>query len=250
MIHLLSRIGISGELIKGIRHFDRVEASGSTASWNLGALYRFTDSWVAGISFFPPFDVGPDSNASTNLSGFNQSILSPGILGLGLGFMPNRFFKAGISILAVGGTQNTALLYDQNIAYGKKLSFQPRIGASYVFFEYPFLSMELALGLYDEVSRIEAQDNRFHKTFALDVNPWFINTGIGADGASHYYNWIVSLGVDVVRTLRTFEIIPKDPVPNLKGSFPSPITRGQSQEFVKPTLQEVKQIIIDIPEKI
>jgi hypothetical protein len=254
-------IGVSVGFDKGIRKFNGDDYSGAHVSGQIGALYKLGDHWVLGASYTPGLDIGPSNDTSEPSSfGFNQTIKVPSITSVGIGFMPNRFFKAGLSILAVSGTGDTALLYDQNVNYGEAFTLQPRLGASYVLAEWHFLKVELAMGTYYEVSRVQGQGNREHGTFGLDVNPWFINTGIGTDMAKDYKNWSVSVGIDLVRTLRTFEIIPKDPVPPYEGTLP-PIfkinpngladgfTQGETKIMSPPTANDVKDIVQDIPKR-
>lgn len=254
-------VGLSLEYDKGIRRFDGNDFSSNHISFQVGALYKLEDHWVIGASFTPAIDIAP-SHEEYGIStfGFNQTIRIPSLTSVGLGFMPNRFFKAGATLVFVGGTSDTALLYDQSLAYGQNFTLQPRIGASYILAEYNFLKIELALGTYFEVSRVQGQGNRTHGTFGLDINPYFINTGIGTDIAAKYRNWSISVGIDIVRTLRTFDIIPKDTVPAIEGTFP-PIfkvnsdgladgfTQGETKTSSPPSAEEVQKIVQDIPRR-
>ena len=255
-------IGMALQYDKGIRHFDGNDFSSSHISFQIGALYRLENHWILGASFTPAIDISPSDDVSdASTFGFNQTIRIPSLTSVGVGFMPNRFFRAGASLTLVGGTPDTALLYDQTINYGQILTLQPRIGASYVLVDYHFIKVELAMGSYFEVSRIAGQSNRLHETFGFEVNPWFINTGIGTDVAERYKNWFVSIGIDIVRTFRTFEIIPKDTVPPLNGSFPSMLkisanglpdsfTEGEKKTSSPVSAKQVQQIIENIPNRI
>jgi hypothetical protein len=252
--------GVSLQYDKGIRRFDGNDLSTDHFSFQVGALYKLGDHWVMGASYTPAIDISPSGDNSVNAFGFNQKIRVPSVTAFGFGFMPNRFFKAGLEVLAVGGTPDTALLYDQTIGYGNNFTLQPRLGASYILVEYEFLKVELAAGTYYEVSRINGQANREHGTFGLDINPWFINTGVGTDMAKGYSNWTFSVGIDLVRTARTFEIIPKDTVAPFNGEFP-PIfklsadgladgfTQGESKNESPPTAAQVQKIVTDIPKR-
>ena len=255
-------VGIALQYNKGIRKFDDKDYSGSHFSFQLGVLYRLEDHWVLGASFTPAIDIAP-SEEDDHISsyGFNRSIRIPSISAFGIGFMPNRFFKAGASLLAVSSTSNTALFYDQSIGVGQRYSLQPRLGASYILADFHSFKIELAVGTYYAVSRVDGEVSRLHGTFGLDVNPWFFNTGIGADLASNYKNWSVSIGIDLVRTMRTFELIPKDPVAPFDGTFPSPLkisangladgfTQDEPKTASPPTVSDVQKIVEDIPKRI
>src|SRR5690606_1688100 len=99
-------------------------------------------------------------------------------------------------------------------------SLIPRLGASYVIGEFRNLKIEAAAGTYYVPSRLSDVGSRIHGTLGVEVNPYFFNTGVGFDVARDYRNFIVSLGVDIVRALRAIQVIPKDPVPPLRGFFP------------------------------
>ena len=95
----------------------------------------------------------------------------------------------------------------------------------------------------------------------LEVNPWFVNTGLGFDFASGYKNVMFTVGIDLVRTLRTLEIIPKDPVPFHNDYLPPPMilsgeglpdgfTTGEEKKAGPPSLGDIGDIILMIPQKI
>jgi hypothetical protein len=161
----------------------------------------------------------------------------------------------------VGSSRDTALLRDQAITVGEGTTFQPRLGASYIIGQYQHLKIAASAGTYYETSRIATEPNRLHFTSALQVNPWFVNLGAGVDRATNYDNFFISVGFDFVRGLRTFEIIPKEPVPPLNGfwpkplekqsdGLPDPLTVGEAKKYSGPTAADVQNIIRDIPTKI
>jgi hypothetical protein len=195
------------------------------------------------------------------MPGFARPIESPMILNLGAGWIPNRFATAGFSIAAVGSTRNTALLLDDDTLVGRSFTLQPRVGVSYVLGQWEFIRLTGAAGGYYEVSRIAGNANRLHGTGALNANIYFVNAGIGVDRAERYNNFFVSVGFDIVRTLRTFGIIPKDSVPPYNGFFPSAtavqsdglpdgLTYGERKKYAAPSVGDVAEIIEQIPENI
>lgn len=262
MLNKKLAVGTSIGFDKGIRKISGQDLSGSHASAQLGVLYKLEDHWVLGASYSPGLTIGPTSNAvDPAVASFNQDIQVPHLFAVGLGFMPNRYFKAGFSVLGVTGTPGAALLFDQAVSNGERFTAQPRIGASYILGEWHFLKVELAVGSYYEPSRISGIPNRTHGTFGLDLNPWFFNTGVGTDCAKGYVNWNFSIGVDLVRTFRFFQVIPADPVPFYEGAFP-PIfkinangladgfTQGEVKTISPPSATDVKNIVQDIPQKL
>ena len=195
------------------------------------------------------------------MPGFAQAIKTPMLLTVGSGWIPNRFFRVGFALLAVGKTKNTALLRDETISVGNTFTLQPRVGSSYIIGEYKNLKIETFLGTYYETSRIRGFPHRLHGTYGLQVNPWFVNTGFGVDVAKNFNNVFVSIGIDIVRTLRTLDIIPKDTITPLRGFFPKPLEMkadglsaalrvGEETTSAPPTVGDVSQIISDIPERI
>lgn len=195
------------------------------------------------------------------IPGFNQSVVRPSLLTLGAGWIPNRYFKVGLSATLAGATENTALLYDQSIFTGQSATWVPRLGVSYVLAEYSNFKVEAAAGTYYEFSRIQGQSNRAHVTSGLEVNPSFINLGVGFDVASGFQNYIVSAGIDIVRTARAFDIIPKETVPFYRGFFPniksispdglpSGLSAEDAKRFDKQSVEQVGKIIEDAPANI
>ncbi len=256
-------IGLGPEIVKAVREIGATGNSAWGASYRLGALYRLPTHAVLGASFSPRTTVGPasDPQYQDDMPGFNRSVVLPMKIDIGAGWLPNRFFKAGLSLSYVGATQNTALLADETVSTGAHPTWVPRLGASYVIAEFAKLKIEAAAGAYYEVSRLDDYPDRIHGTGGLEVNPYFVNLGAGFDISSGYKNVIFSIGIDIVRTARTFELIPKDPVPPYDGfwpradhvsadGLPAGLTMGEPKKYSEPGLGDVKDIVQQIPEKI
>jgi hypothetical protein len=256
-------VGIAAKFMKAVREIDGFSDDKTAWGIQIGALYRLVDHVVLGGSFSPQTTIDPSipPSGQSAINGFDRAIISPARLALGIGWMPNRFFKAGVSVFVIAPTKNTALLYDQTLAYGQKTSIQPRVGASYVLAEYTNFKMEWAAGMYYESSRIDTEPSRLHYTTGLEANPYFINTGAGFDLAPGYQNVMLSVGIDLVRLARTYNIIPKDPVPAYDGFFPSfhqisadgmpdAMTTGETKSVAPIKLDDVGTIVKEIPEKI
>lgn len=255
-------IGVAFGFDKGIRKFSGADLSGTHVSGQIGALYKVKDHWILGASYTPALTIGPTSNALTDdVTSFNQNIETPNVIAIGLGFRPNRFFKAGFSLLGITPTPDTTLLYDQTVANGQQFTVEPRLGASYILGEWHFIKVELAVGTYYEQSRVQDIPNRTHGTFGLDVNPWFINTSLGVDTSRDYTDWVVTAGIDLVRTFRFFKIIPPDPVPFYEGAFPpifkannnglpDGMTLGEPKAISPPSAKDVTKIVKSVPAKL
>ena len=192
------------------------------------------------------------------MPGFNRAVIRPLLATAGAGWIPNRFFKLGLSLTYAGATQNTALLSDQSVTTGAYATWVPRLGASYVLAEYTNFKVEGALGSYFDHSRLSDSSNRVHATAGLEANPYFMNLGTGIDVADGYKNIMLSVGIDIVRTARAFDIIPKEPVPAINKAWPSAfvvmsdglpegLTRGEERNFGSTSVLQVEKIIEDVP---
>ena len=255
--------GVSLELLKAVRELNDSAANSYGLSYQVGALYRFPYHIVLGASFTPLAKVGPAGNpdAQTILPGFNRAVIRPLLASVGAGWLPNRFFKIGLSLTYVGATENTALLADQTVTTGAVATWVPRLGASYIFAEYNNFKVEGAIGTYFDSSRLSDSSNRVHATAGIEANPYFINLGTGIDIADGYKNIMLSVGIDIVRTARAFDIIPKDPVPALNKRFPNALaivsdgmpeglTRGEARTYGSTSVGQVEKIIEEVPANI
>lgn len=253
-------IGASAILVSTSQVTDTSSQSTSDLTTKLGILYRRNDRLTFGTSFRPGYETSPQQQPSS-ITNFFQPVQTPWILSQGVGWYPNRLFKTGATLVVFGKTSNTGLLKDQT-PNGREITYQPRIGASYVFGDFRNLKMEFSMGSYWESAASGINLSRLHQTMGLQINPYFVNTGIGIDRSKGYRNIIVSIGVDLVRTLRALEIIPKDNVKPQQRFFPDPfdsdckgLPEGMCDEKRKkserpPSLSDVKKIIEKIPERV
>jgi hypothetical protein len=256
-------IGATFEITKAVREINDISNDCFGTSYQLGALYRLPNHVLLGLSYMPEVTVGPASNTAYQaiMPGFNQTVARPLLVTFGSGWIPNRFFKMGASVTYAGNTENTALLYDQTITTGARPTWVPRMGVSYVLAEYSNFKVEGAAGSYYEFSRLSSEANRLHVTAGLEANPYFINLGAGFDVAIAYQNFIVSVGVDIVRAARAFDIIPKESVPPYNGLFPrvthispdglpSGLTRGEQSAYQATSVEQVGKIVEEVPQNI
>lgn len=255
-------LGASVELNHATRSLSEESHTAAKLSYKVGAMYHVRNHYVVGASFSPGLEIGGRASSThPDLPGFDQPIRTPPYLNIGAGWIPNRYFRLGFAVVAVGKTRDTALLRDQSIATGTRNTLQPRVGASYIMAQYQHLKITAAAGLYYERSRNQGQPNRIHTTAAVNINPWFVNLGVGVDRAHKYNNLFVSVGVDIVRTFRTFDLIPKETVPPLGGfwpepfkmeadGLPAPITSGEKKKYQDASVKDVGEIIQAIPKNI
>jgi hypothetical protein len=139
-------IGVAAELDKAVRELGSYTYDSYAPSFALGALLRGPDHLIFGVSYTPPLTIGaaPNQPDQAEMPGFNQAYLRPSQLNFGVGWVPNRFFKTGLSLAYVGDTANTALLADQSIVTGATPTWVPRIGESYVLAEFSILTSSIS----------------------------------------------------------------------------------------------------------
>lgn len=184
--------------------------------------------------------------------------------GIGLGFIPNRLFRADLSLHAVDVTPDTALLADESRRTGTHMTLEPRVGAAYVFGDFRSMRATGFAGAYLEPSRITGFDSRFHATGGLELKWSFVNFGVGFDFARGYHNRLASIGIDPFTVMEKLSIIPRPPTRQPKGFLPNPryfsdeglpnsihlSNRTESiQKASEPGIDPI-QIGIDIPKKI
>jgi len=256
-------LGIDIGFSSATRNLGPYSFGGTALNTEFGALYRLHDRILIGASFQPGSTIKPSGSAQTQteLPGFNQAILMPSVFAVGVAWVPNRFFKLGTDLHIVGTTPNSALLANENEIVGASWTLQPRLGGSYRFAEFKNFTLEYQLGTYFETSRIEGVSDRLHGTTSLEMTAWFVNTGVGFDYADQYQNFILVVGIDVIRTLRVFDIIPNDPSPPYQGFFPPPtrqvpeglpqgMTDGEPRTDTPISVQDATRIIKNIPTRI
>ena len=217
--------------------------------------------FLLGTSFSTPLHysgAGEEMQEPISLPGFFQAVEVPWRASLGLGFIPNRFFRADVTLHLLGASAHTALLRDEQARVGERVTPQPHIGAAYVFADFKELKATLFLGSYFEVTRIAGTDNRLHGTGGVEARLWIFTLGAAVDGASRYQNYIVSVGVDVFGVLARLKMIPTFYTPPAGGMFPRPYTfsdAGLARPLVKswrsigPALDPI-EVSIGIPKNL
>ncbi len=227
---------------------------------SFGATYRLPSHLLLGFSYSIPmhYNGNYESHPTSVLPGFNRSVEVPGRIGLGLGWIPNRVFRADFTSFLVGSTEGTALLRNDSIFVGQNATFQPRIGLAYIFLDYKELKGTAFLGSYFETSRIENTDSRIHETMGVELKPWIFSLGWGLDNATGYRNYLFSLGVDIFNVMAKLDIIPTAWHPPYKGIAPSPTSlsdEGLPRPMVKnwrprgPNMNPL-EVGLSIPEKL
>ena len=199
-----------------------------TVSASLGASVQLPSHILLGMSYSLPYsyDFSAPSTATPSLPGFFQSIHTPYRIGVGVGWIPNRFFRGDFSTMIVGPSENAALLRDESIRVGQNLTLQPKLGFAYHFLDLPDVKATVYWGTYYEVSRIQSDPNRLHATTAIEVSPWILALGAGLDISDNYRNFLLSFGLDILKVMQKLEIVPPLWHPPYAGFAPSAFRRS------------------------
>ena len=212
---------------------------GSTHSYAVGgtagAVYKLPDRLLLGLSFSMPMHYAGDTSgqATSALPGFLKPVEVPGRVGLGLGWIPNRYFRADLTTFLIGNTPNTALIRDESSTVGNRATVQPHFGMAYNFSDFREFKATMFLGSYYEVSRIQGAPNRMHATWGVEIHPWLLTIGWGMDTADSYDSYLASVGVDLIRLMGKLDLIPKPWRPAEGGFLPNPF-RMSSEGLARP----------------
>ncbi len=212
------------ELDSGALKIDRSYAS-YTGGVSLGITGQLPRRLLLGISFSSPLHYSAASASEQKtlpVPGFFQSVEVPWRVSLGLGFVPNRFFRADLTVHLFTATPHTALVRDETALVGQSITLQPRLGIAYVFADYKEFKSTLFAGTYFESSRIATAGNRPHGTAAVEARIWIFTFGGGVDFADDYENYLFSIGVDVFGVLARLHVIPVFWTPPSNRMFPHP----------------------------
>lgn len=204
------------------------DQSATAVGATFGAMYRFPQRLILGASYSLPMDfpLDPLQAPTTRLTGFYQPVQVPWRIGTGLGWIPNRFFRADFTTHFVGTTPGTGLIRDQSVEVGQRMTVHPRLGAAYVFADFRNSKGTVFTGTYYEASRVAGAINRFHYTAGIEVKLWIFNIGFGVDAAADFRNYITGVGIDPFALMTKLGLIPKTDNERLQGVFPSPMRRS------------------------
>jgi hypothetical protein len=190
----------------------------------LGLLFQLPKRWLIGISATTPVSFENDlANNPSVMPGFNQHVIVPWKLNVGVGWIPSRFMRFGAGLYFLGLSPNAALISNQNTAVGLGATMQPRVGAFYRLVEFKEVVMEIATGSYLEFPRIAGHGPRLHWTGGAEIKPWIFNVGVALDLGENYQNYLLSIGVDIGKVLQKLDLIPTEWHPPYAGFFPNPL---------------------------
>lgn len=187
-----------------------------------GLLLRLPSSLLFGASVqsgtnlaFLPWD------PIAGFTGFFKEMQVPAKAGLGIAWIPNRFFRGGFSLDYIAPSSNIALLRSESSTIGGRPTFQPHLGVSYAAIDLRAIDVQISVGSYFEMSRTQGEPDRLHLTAGLEVKPWVLFFAWGMDLAYGYSSHVFAGGIDVLRLLSRLGALPREYRPPLGGVFPS-----------------------------
>lgn len=193
-------------------------AHGYDVGLSVGGMLQFKRRWLLGLSYSTPMHYAISANQSPSpLPGFYQNINVPSRTSVGIGWIPNRFFRGSFSLTRIGVTRGAALLSNDDILVGNHSTIQPRLGFAYVFADFKNFSATLFGGSYLEVTRIAHGRNRVHVSAGVEAKPWIFTMGLGIDVSKHYRNYLASFGLDVFKVMQKLDLIPTPWRPGYAG---------------------------------
>jgi len=211
--------------------------SDTDLGFTVGSQLQLPGQLILGTMLQTPryYELGIHENAYSPIPGFFQAAYSPWKAGAGIGWIPNRFFRADISYFLIGTTPDTALLSNDTVDVGEHMTLQPHMGFAYSYADFKNFKATAFVGGYMELTRIEGKSTRFHPTFGTEIKPWIFNIGFGLDVSDNYRNTVASLSVDLFKTMEQLSLIKFNRAPP-GGFVPSPFfvdDVGLSRALVK-----------------
>lgn len=225
----------------------------------LGAQLQLPDRILLGISYSLPMSFPADTqgNPTPLLPNFVQPIEVPGTIGLGVGWIPNRYFRTDFTTFVVGRAPS-ALLGNESVRVGESVTIQPRVGAAYVFADFENFTGRAYSGIYYEVTRLSDASNRIHLTGGIELRPWILSLGWGIDIAPRYQNYLISVGLNLLKTMQKLDLLPDPPRKDSGRSFP-PLLHDSDDGLPRPLVKnwhperssiDPIQAGLEIPEKL
>lgn len=188
----------------------------------VGLQIQFPHRFLFGISATTPmrYAGAPDADSGAITSFFRDTGV-PMRGGIGLGWIPNRYFRLGVTAMIYGPQSGGALLRSETDLISENWTAQPHVGASYLWIDYKEFRSVFSAGTYLENPRIIGSSLRPHITAGLEVIPWVLVAATGVDIAPGYLNFLLGFGVDLVRVFEKLELIPERYFPPRGGFLPA-----------------------------
>ena len=210
--HLSLGIGIA--LDEAHLNSESITQVGST----FGILYRLPNRIFLGSSLNTPLLLGPFQG--------DRLFSLPLTATVGLGWMPNRLFRAAISAEWISTELNSFSFHQPDQQVGQSPALQIHLGASYEFLYIKNIRSKIDTGTYLEALRT-SNSYRPHYTVGLTIQPWFVNLVMTLDIANKYHNTLFNLGIDVENLFRLLKLIPKKISNPPSGFLPAPLENNE-----------------------
>ncbi len=186
------------------------ELSGTAVSANIGLLWQPRHWFRAGLVYKSGYAIGFDATANRGLP--NQlapfrDIKTPDRLTLGLRLAPRDDFNVFLQGRMVTGMKNTFIvgsgLFPNSpgsvVESGRKTTLEGGWGLEYIAYDKDDLTFKVWGGGYLEDANIQGGYSRYHRTAGFSFSPWFIGLNMAIDDAELYNNYVVGIGVDLLK---------------------------------------------------
>lgn len=219
-------VGLSLDYVKASERYEfiPVVAPSSTAvkrelnedaiTANLGVLWQPRKWLRAGLTFHSGYAIGFDSSRNAglpnNLAPF-RDLKTPDRVRIGLRLAPREDLRIFLQGRLVNGMKNTFVVGSgifpnapgSVIESGRRTTLDGGWGVEYIPFDKDDLTVKLWGGGYLEDSDIQGGYTRYHRTAGFSFSPWFIGLSMAVDDAELYNNFVVGLGVDLLKAAQS-----------------------------------------------
>lgn len=186
------------------------EQSGTAVTANLGLLWQPRRWLRAGLVYKSGFEIGfsPTLNRGlpNRLTPF-RDLKTPDRLTLGLRLAPRDDLHVFLQGRVTKGMNDTFIvgsgIFPNSpgavIESGRQTTLEGGWGVEYIVYDKDDLGFKLWGGGYLEDANIQGGYSRYHRTAGFAFSPWFISLNMAVDDAELYNNFVVGLGVDLLK---------------------------------------------------
>ena len=186
------------------------EQYADAVSANVGLLWE-PRKWVrAGLVYKSGYRAGFASSLNAGVP--NQlapfrDIKTPDRLTAGLRFAPRDDFRIFLQGRLTHGMAGTTIIGSglfpaapgASVESGRRDTLEGSWGLEYVVYDVDDLTAKVWGGGYLEDANIQGGYSRYHRTGGFTFQPWFISLSMAVDDAELYNNFVVGIGVDLLK---------------------------------------------------
>ena len=214
--------GIALDYTRASEHYDFIpvvspsstavsrQSAGNAFSANFGLLWQPRKWLRAGavyrMGYGVAFDPGLNKGLPNQLAPF-RDLKTPDRLTFGLRLAPRDDFRLFLQGRLVNGMSGTTVVGSgifpgspgSTVESGRRATLEGAWGAEYVLYDKDDLGAKIWAGGYLEDANIQGGYTRYHRTAGFTFQPWFIGVSMAIDDAELYNNFVVGVGVDLLK---------------------------------------------------